>query len=85
MIELLYATGMRVSELVGVRAADLHLDEQYLTCIGKGEQGAADSDRRAGGRLGARATSATAAALALLGAKRTAVAAAVRERARRRR
>jgi integrase/recombinase XerD len=32
MIELLYATGLRVSELVGVRAADLHLDEQYLTC-----------------------------------------------------
>ena len=38
MIELLYATGMRVSELVGVRAADLHLDEQYLTCIGKGSK-----------------------------------------------
>ena len=38
MIELLYATGLRVSELVGVRAADLHLDEQYLTCIGKGSK-----------------------------------------------
>ena len=38
MIELLYATGMRVSELVGVRPADLHLDEQYLTCIGKGSK-----------------------------------------------
>ena len=38
MIELLYATGMRVSELVGVRAVDLHLDEQYLTCIGKGNK-----------------------------------------------
>jgi integrase/recombinase XerD len=38
LIELLYATGMRVSELVGVRAADLHLDEQYLTCIGKGNK-----------------------------------------------
>jgi integrase/recombinase XerD len=38
MIELLYATGMRVSELVGVRAADLHLDEHYLTCIGKGNK-----------------------------------------------
>jgi integrase/recombinase XerD len=38
MIELLYATGMRVSELVSVRPADLHLDEHYLTCIGKGNK-----------------------------------------------
>jgi integrase/recombinase XerD len=38
MIELLYATGMRVSELIAVRAADLHLDEEYLTCIGKGNK-----------------------------------------------
>jgi integrase/recombinase XerD len=38
MIELLYATGLRVSELVSVRLADLHLDEQYLTCIGKGSK-----------------------------------------------
>jgi len=38
MIELLYATGLRVSELVGVRLADLHLDEEYLTCIGKGSK-----------------------------------------------
>ncbi|HEX4346772.1 MAG TPA: site-specific tyrosine recombinase XerD [Vicinamibacterales bacterium] len=38
MIELLYATGMRVSELIGVRASDLHLDEHYLTCIGKGNK-----------------------------------------------
>jgi integrase/recombinase XerD len=38
MIELLYATGLRVSELVGVRIADLHLDEHYLTCIGKGSK-----------------------------------------------
>jgi integrase/recombinase XerD len=38
MIELLYATGMRVSELVGVRTADLHLDEHYLTCVGKGNK-----------------------------------------------
>jgi integrase/recombinase XerD len=38
MIELLYATGLRVSELVGVRAADLHLDEHYLTCVGKGSK-----------------------------------------------
>jgi integrase/recombinase XerD len=38
MIELLYATGLRVSELVSVRIADLHLDQQYLTCVGKGSK-----------------------------------------------
>jgi integrase/recombinase XerD len=38
MIELLYATGMRVSELINVRASDLHLREHYLTCIGKGSK-----------------------------------------------
>lgn len=38
MIELLYATGLRVSELVNVRLADLHLDEHYVTCIGKGSK-----------------------------------------------
>jgi integrase/recombinase XerD len=38
MIELLYATGMRVSELINVRAFDLHLDEEYLTCVGKGSK-----------------------------------------------
>jgi integrase/recombinase XerD len=38
MIELLYATGVRVSELMSVRLADLHLDEQFMTCIGKGNK-----------------------------------------------
>ena len=38
MVELLYATGLRVSELVGVRAIDLHADQQYLTCVGKGSK-----------------------------------------------
>ena len=38
MIELLYATGLRVSELVGVRSADIRLDEEYMTCIGKGNK-----------------------------------------------
>lgn len=38
MIEVLYATGMRVSELVGTRVSDLHLKEHYLTCVGKGNK-----------------------------------------------
>jgi integrase/recombinase XerD len=38
MIEILYATGVRVSELVAIRLTDLHLDEQYMTCIGKGNK-----------------------------------------------
>jgi integrase/recombinase XerD len=38
MIEVLYATGMRVSELVAIRSADLHADAQYLTCVGKGNK-----------------------------------------------
>ena len=38
MIELLYATGMRVSELINVRSGDLHLKEQYVTCVGKGSK-----------------------------------------------
>jgi integrase/recombinase XerD len=38
MIELLYATGLRVSELVAIRQPDLHLADQYLTCIGKGNK-----------------------------------------------
>jgi integrase/recombinase XerD len=38
LIELLYATGLRVSELLAVRASDLHLTERYLTCVGKGRK-----------------------------------------------
>jgi len=38
LIEVLYATGMRVSELIALRASDLHLDAEYLTCIGKGNK-----------------------------------------------
>ena len=38
LIELLYATGMRVSELVGLRPADVNLEACYLTCTGKGDK-----------------------------------------------
>jgi integrase/recombinase XerD len=38
LIELLYATGMRVSELLSVRQGDLHLEAGYLTCTGKGDK-----------------------------------------------
>jgi integrase/recombinase XerD len=36
LIELLYATGLRVSELVRLRVADVALDQGFLTCLGKG-------------------------------------------------
>ncbi len=38
VIEILYATGLRVSELVQLRPTDLHLDAGYLTTTGKGRK-----------------------------------------------
>jgi len=38
LIELLYATGLRVSELLGLRPADVNLEASYLTCTGKGDK-----------------------------------------------
>jgi integrase/recombinase XerD len=38
LIELLYATGLRVSELVQLRVADVNLEAAYLTCTGKGSK-----------------------------------------------
>ena len=38
MLELLYATGMRASELATVKASDINLDVGYLRCIGKGSK-----------------------------------------------
>lgn len=36
LLELLYATGMRVSELANLRVRDMNLDVGYLRCLGKG-------------------------------------------------
>lgn len=38
MLELLYATGMRVSELVNLRCEDLDLNLGILRCVGKGSK-----------------------------------------------
>ena len=38
LLELLYATGMRVSELVGLPASAAHQDGQFLSIIGKGSK-----------------------------------------------
>jgi integrase/recombinase XerD len=38
LIELLYATGLRVTELLSLKAADINLAAGYLTCIGKGDK-----------------------------------------------
>ena len=38
MLEVLYATGLRASELIGLRLSDLRLDAGYLSCVGKGSK-----------------------------------------------
>ncbi len=38
VIEVLYATGLRVTELVTLKPSDLHLEASYLTCVGKGNK-----------------------------------------------
>lgn len=38
IIELMYSTGLRVSEVCGLRIGDLHRDGGFLRCIGKGNK-----------------------------------------------
>lgn len=38
MIELMYSCGLRVSELVGLRTSDLHLDAGFVRVTGKGSK-----------------------------------------------
>ncbi|MGI6262884.1 MAG: site-specific tyrosine recombinase XerD [Succiniclasticum sp.] len=38
LLEMLYATGMRVSELVHLKLEDVHLDMQYVLVFGKGSK-----------------------------------------------
>ena len=38
LLELLYATGCRASELSNLKLQDVHLDEGYCLCHGKGDK-----------------------------------------------
>jgi len=38
ILELLYATGMRVSELINLRINDINVENQMLRCLGKGSK-----------------------------------------------
>lgn len=38
LLETLYATGCRASEVIQLKAEDVHLDEAFVKCLGKGDK-----------------------------------------------
>ena len=38
MMETLYASGLRISELVNLKTSDIHLREKYIVVVGKGDK-----------------------------------------------
>ena len=48
ILEVMYATGLRVSELIGLQLKDLHLSMGLLQTTGKGDKGTNRSFRRSG-------------------------------------
>ena len=38
MLELIYSTGLRVSELVNLRISDVDLEREFVRCVGKGNK-----------------------------------------------
>ena len=38
MMEVLYGSGLRVSELVSLKVSDLHMNAKYITVLGKGDK-----------------------------------------------
>ena len=51
MLELMYASGLRVSELVTLKTFDVGMNDGVLRVHGQGQQGAAGAVRRGGARL----------------------------------
>ena len=48
MLELLYASGLRISELAGAKLENLNLEEGVVRVTGKGKQDAARAGRTQG-------------------------------------